>query len=291
MAEETLSQAAIDALLSGNDSPEPAKAAVPPQQEAPPPVPEPPPLQPEPVADPTPVTESPPTDVPEPKASPEQPQMRETAPVSEPVPEPIPTPEPVTPSVPTTSPPAAAAKSQVDMDAMTSRIRNAEESLAKLNSQIGQDIGFTNRLEALENSVLAICQMQQDSAIDPVIAKVPQLEKKLEAKLPELERELNKMSAIVNDLKDQLQTALNQIHETSKKVDNSSRGLKRTWGYDLQQNYECERCGSQGMVVGLVKCSECGDEDWWGWWPPDYENEMEPVKPSVKEEDRHRSKR
>ena len=29
----------------------------------------------------------------------------------------------------------------------------------------------------------------------------------------------------------------------------------------------CEGCGSKGWIATHIKCTECGRETWWGWWP------------------------
>lgn len=277
MAEETLSQAAIDALLSGNDSPEPDKPAEPPIQEAPPSPP--PESEPEPVPAPPPEPEPVVEAVPEPVAEPAP------APVAapEPVPEPAPVPAPVSQTTPLSASPVSSVMSPDEMANLTDRIKKAEESLANVANKTGSGTEMASRLEALESSVLAICQMQQDVHSDPAIEKIPQLERQLTTKIPELERELAAMSASIGELSTQVQTALNQMKETTKKINDDMQGIKGTWGYDIHRTYECQHCGSKGNVVGLVKCSECGDEDWWGWWPPEFEEDLELSKPSKRD--------
>ncbi|NQT71316.1 MAG: hypothetical protein HQ553_00930 [Chloroflexi bacterium] len=302
MAEDTLSQAAIDALLAGNDSPEPEKPAEPPKQEAPPPpLPEPepeptpaPPPEPEPVVEavPEPVSEPDPVPVAAPEPAPEPAPVHVAAP--EPAPEPAPVPvaasEPVpepasalSPVTQTTPSPVSPVMSQDEMTNLTDRIKKAEESLANVANKTGSGTEMANRLEALESSVLAICQMQQDVHSDPAIEKIPQLEKQLATKIPELERELATMNASITELSAQLQTALNEMKETARKINDAMQGTKGTWGYDIHRTYECQHCGSKGNVVGLVKCSECGDEDWWGWWPPEFEEDIELSKSSKRD--------
>ena len=73
------------------------------------------------------------------------------------------------------------------------------------------------------------------------------------------------------------------MKETARKINDAMQGTKGTWGYDIHRTYECQHCGSKGNVVGLVKCSECGDEDWWGWWPPEFEEDIELSKSSKRD--------
>lgn len=266
MAEETLSQAAIDALLSGNsDSSE--SAPPPPLPSAPEPVAVP---EPEPVSEPEPVVV-----VPEP--------VSEPVVIPEPIPEPVEVPEPKAEPVvsifqpeQTSSPAVSAASVSVSPESLVelkNRVQKLEETLSQLetivisNQQAGTSPELLNRLEAVESSVLTICSLQQDSEDGVAIAKIPLLEKKLTTKLPQLEMELENAKSEIADLSGKLQKALHQVQENSDQVKTTEKGLQGTWGYDIKRHYECESCGSRGHVVGLVKCSECGDEDWWGWWP------------------------
>ncbi|MBT4511418.1 MAG: hypothetical protein HOC20_04305 [Chloroflexi bacterium] len=267
MAEETLSQAAIDALLSGNSSADPA----------PPPAPEPQHVQetapaPEPV--PVPVAEEP---VPAPEVVAEPvPEPAEPVVATEPVPEPISAtksgPEPVaTEEVPTNTSPL----SNDALAALTSRIENAEATMSKIAAletevktaklqQSGIDPEYKTRLESLENSVLTICHIQQEYTRDPELDKIPRLQK-----------ELAKANELIETLSSQLQSVQNKLQQAAKEIALTKDGLNGTWGHDIQRNFECQSCGERGYVLGLVKCSECGDEDWWGWWPPEHDDSNE----------------
>jgi len=271
MSEEALSQAAIDALLSqqGGDA-----APV----EAPPPSP-----APEPVAS-TPVPEPAPEPEPEPVATPEP----EPEPVAESVPEPAPEPSPEPAAVTSASVPEEA------LDSLAGRLKKLEAAVARIDAlekavksggaqKSAPDEDILRRLEAMEISVMGICQIQQEAPADALMAKISQLERGL-AKISRLEQELGRVARqeqelaetkdAVQSLSSQLQTALRQLKKTAGQTSKAVQGLKGTWGYDLQQNYECQHCGSQGYVVALVKCSDCGEEEWWGWWPPE-EDERE----------------
>lgn len=35
---------------------------------------------------------------------------------------------------------------------------------------------------------------------------------------------------------------------------------------DLRQRFKC-KCGTKGMVAVSIKCTDCGEASWWGWWP------------------------
>ncbi len=58
-----------------------------------------------------------------------------------------------------------------------------------------------------------------------------------------------------------------QLKELSEQVQSILEKLQSTAGYDIGQAFRCNSCYSQGMVAIRVKCTECGRENWWGWWP------------------------
>ena len=282
MAEETLSQAAIDALLSQQSG---GAAPV----EAPPPSPAPEPVASTPVPEPVPEPE--PEPAPEPVAEtvpePEPVAMPEPEPVAESVPEPAPAPVASTP-VPEAS--ASLIGRLGKLEAAVARIDALEKAVKSGGAQQGAPgSDVLQRIESLEISVMGICQIQQESPADALLAKIPQLEREL-VKITRLEQELGRVARqeqelaetkdAVQSLSSQLQTALRQLKKTAGQTNKAVQGLKGTWGYDLQNNYECQHCGSQGYVVGLVKCSDCGEEEWWGWWPPEedeHEDDFAPV--------------
>jgi hypothetical protein len=37
--------------------------------------------------------------------------------------------------------------------------------------------------------------------------------------------------------------------------------------HDLREQFECQHCKSKGTVAFLTKCTSCGQERWFGWWP------------------------
>ncbi len=36
---------------------------------------------------------------------------------------------------------------------------------------------------------------------------------------------------------------------------------------DIRKIYHCDSCNSQGQVAIYTKCTNCDEENWWGWWP------------------------
>ncbi|MCL0082301.1 hypothetical protein M1O14_01025 [Dehalococcoidia bacterium] len=84
----------------------------------------------------------------------------------------------------------------------------------------------------------------------------------------QLERQMSNITRAVQTLSLNLQGALNLVKDTNDRFRDIRRGLQGTLSYDIRETFECQHCGSRGYVVGLIKCSECEEENWWGWWPP-----------------------
>jgi hypothetical protein len=35
----------------------------------------------------------------------------------------------------------------------------------------------------------------------------------------------------------------------------------------LKARFECTQCGARGLLATYIKCTKCGNANWWGWWP------------------------
>ncbi len=44
-------------------------------------------------------------------------------------------------------------------------------------------------------------------------------------------------------------------------------GLQNTPDFNLRAEFVCDECGTQGAITTRHRCSKCGGEGWWGWWP------------------------
>jgi len=42
---------------------------------------------------------------------------------------------------------------------------------------------------------------------------------------------------------------------------------QKTFRCDIKNNFRCGHCHSQGKVAMYLKCTDCGEEQWVGWWP------------------------
>ncbi len=246
MAEETLSQAAIDALLAGHVPQEKPKAAAPPPPPPPPPEPKPAP-KPEKVS------------TPPPKA------REEPAPVVSTAPAPSLAAVPAEELKSLEEAIAALSKRVERLESLAGRMESIERSVKSASPSKGPDADLVKRVEALEGSVITICQIQQEAKKDPSLQKIAQMQ-----------QQLAKVTSAVQALSSQIQALSGQVQKTTSQSKSIVRKLGSTMGYNIQNTFECQQCGAHGYVVSLVKCSACGHEDWWGWWPPEEtEEEMD----------------
>lgn len=81
----------------------------------------------------------------------------------------------------------------------------------------------------------------------------------LEKKVSELEAKTGKNSgAAITDQKVQ------QLTDEMKKI---VTNLKGTPGYGVRNTFSCEKCDDHGHVAVQFRCTKCGHERWYGWWP------------------------
>lgn len=61
------------------------------------------------------------------------------------------------------------------------------------------------------------------------------------------------------------------IGKTDKAVEHQikevTRCVQKTLGYNISKTFKCRSCAGIGTVAIRVKCTKCGKESWWGWWP------------------------
>jgi hypothetical protein len=61
------------------------------------------------------------------------------------------------------------------------------------------------------------------------------------------------------------QPAEERIDEIYARLQEFSHNL--TNRRELRDDFQCEHCKSKGTVAFLTKCTSCGRERWFGWWP------------------------
>jgi hypothetical protein len=87
-----------------------------------------------------------------------------------------------------------------------------------------------------------------------------------------------------NDVKDHLaglaalRDELAVMHEKLVSLESHLQGMDKaikalkarldgTPSAGLKARFECTHCGAQGLLATYIKCTKCGNANWWGWWP------------------------
>lgn len=88
------------------------------------------------------------------------------------------------------------------------------------------------------------------SAVTPLVEATPDQPRpgSLESKVQQLESQLDVLEAIIAELGD-IETRLDGT---------PTLGLKH--------HFKCD-CGASGFVAVHIKCTKCGRDTYWGWWP------------------------
>ncbi len=69
-------------------------------------------------------------------------------------------------------------------------------------------------------------------------------------------------------MQQQLQTLVDQLQALNGRVESMMDSLQGTVGFGAHQSFVCRSCQSQGNVAARLNCTACGEENLWGWWPP-----------------------
>jgi len=105
-----------------------------------------------------------------------------------------------------------------------------------------------------------------------IVADLAQRLAKIEAamgNLDQLQKTVVEANAIIRQQPQDFQAVVNQLQEFSAQVEDISAKLRSTLGYNIGDIFRCNSCDSKGLVAIRVKCTECGQENWWGWWHND----------------------
>jgi hypothetical protein len=58
-----------------------------------------------------------------------------------------------------------------------------------------------------------------------------------------------------------------KVEELGEAIKKISTNLKGTPGYGVRHTFNCEKCSDKGHVAVMYRCTKCGHERWYGWWP------------------------
>jgi len=107
-------------------------------------------------------------------------------------------------------------------------------------------------------------------AVQSTVADLAERLAKIEAAmgaLDQLQKTVTEANAIIRKKPQDLQSVANRLQDVTEQVEETARKLRSTPTYNIGEIFQCNSCDSKGLVAIQVKCTECGREKWWGWWP------------------------
>jgi DNA repair exonuclease SbcCD ATPase subunit len=111
----------------------------------------------------------------------------------------------------------------------------------------------------------------EDEYVQSTMADLAQRVAKIEAamgKLEELQKTVRDANTILRKQPRDFQSVVTELQAVSEQVEEISEKLRSTPVYDMGEIFQCNVCHSDGLCAIRVKCTQCGRENWWGWWPP-----------------------
>jgi hypothetical protein len=110
----------------------------------------------------------------------------------------------------------------------SSEIIALQKTVADLTRQVSKFADTAQRIDLLEEKTAQLAQVIQHSAHND---------------RPSAEQ--------ITEIRSQLCDLSGRLHER----------------HELREDFECQHCKSKGTVAFLTKCTSCGQERWFGWWP------------------------
>ncbi len=98
----------------------------------------------------------------------------------------------------------------------------------------------------------------------PSAGAIPDTVTQLTQRLYQLEAAMQQ----AGQMQQQFQALVDQLEAMNDRVETLMNSLQNTVGFAAHQSFVCDSCQSQGNVATRLNCTACGEEKWWGWWPP-----------------------
>ncbi len=104
------------------------------------------------------------------------------------------------------------------------------------------------------------------ASLDELVERMAEVEANV-GRLNQREGGTSGVNASVQRLSQRLETVVRNLQKVNGQVGGVLSGLERTPGYNIRDDFTCQSCGSHGFVALPMRCTGCGEEGWWGWWP------------------------
>ena len=91
--------------------------------------------------------------------------------------------------------------------------------------------------------------------------------REIEARVSQLESGAIDSNLAIQLYSEKVQNMEDHIQKIEERTKEALEITKSNFGYKLREDFKCESCGSKGLVAIHIRCTQCGEESWWGWWP------------------------
>ena len=87
----------------------------------------------------------------------------------------------------------------------------------------------------------------------------------LTARMDFMDEKIDNLAGQINQGTGESPEMLRQMGEIQAQLRKLSHDLRPQQA--LREHFHCEKCHSTGNVAFRTKCTSCGEERWFGWWP------------------------
>lgn len=112
----------------------------------------------------------------------------------------------------------------------------------------------SDEIKALQATVAGLAQRM--AKVETTVSRRGQEE----GKSPEV-------SIIVQQLSQGLEAMGRDLRKVNNRVAGITRGVADAPGNGIHNGFVCQSCNAHGLVAIPIRCTVCGEESWWGWWP------------------------
>jgi len=166
---------------------------------------------------------------------------------------------------------------QAEIDAMLSKGPQAQAATPKAAStsspgaiaQEPRKIAEPTQLVHKEAQIKPVTSIEDESlsaTVADLAQRVAQIELDI-GRLGQLERALADWDSASEPNAQQLRSLAKKLQNLITEVEGIVESLLATPAYGARRNFRCNHCGSQRTVAAVLRCTQCGKDSLWGWWP------------------------
>ncbi len=107
---------------------------------------------------------------------------------------------------------------------------------------------------------------QLTTTMESLTRRIEAIEKNI-GSLSNEKRDYPDYSSTINSLAAKVSNESLTVRQLDKQLATLKKQLKGTPGFAARDQFTCSTCGAHGYLAVPMKCSNCGTEGWWGWYP------------------------